>query len=250
MRHKNILLGMLMLVFLLASTAVMAQTPERIEIRLRIRYQNGTPASGVSVNLVKGWEKAPMGERTTDAAGYASWSVAPGDIYTFETPFEYSEVAQEAMGHQGLTDLSVYTGWGGEITQDTNTLQPMEVDLVLASEDGTAPGDYIYFDLAPDAPQPEPAIPGVNVDMEDLSDYEAELLAEATEDADETDAEDILVVIPAPEVTEDEMTPVPQPEIVKEDSKASFWWSIFGLIALVATVLVIWLFWPLKGEAS
>jgi hypothetical protein len=130
-----------------------AQSAERQELRLRVRTIGGLPVAHMEVALVRTADQAPMGSRTTNAAGEAVWLVAPALEYEFLLPEEIwlDENTRNQLGDMGLGGFGVIAG----PANSDQSLPPILVGIVLADETAVTGGDFAFMDAEPEgSPRP------------------------------------------------------------------------------------------------
>lgn len=217
-------------------------TDERIELRLRVRNPNGSPVVGFEIGLTRVWDNAPMGSRITDANGEAVWHVAPQMEFQYELPSELAETLVQELGEQGFTGLGVYTGWAGEITEDTDAMQPILMGIVLSNQDGTGFGNFAYVDKTPDQSAPSPSIPGVTSPLAPVFESATDNLAADESATDQPSGNETTTILTLPTPTP-ESTPLPDQA---DDLNSGDWgvWVFWLLLILLLGAAAYWWLLP------
>lgn len=215
-----------------------AQTQERIELRLRVRWLDGAPVEGHRIGLTRLSDGAPMGERLTGAEGYAVWQVEPGDIYEFETPYRYGELAQEAMADNGVGNLSVYTGWMGQVSEQMEAPPPVEMRIVLANEGATGRGYFAFLDRAAADELPSPDIPGITSPIG--RHHVEEVVQESRETA-------VVAHPPEDDGSIRVIQRMPAPDAPFENGGRQMWLLALVIVVSVIVAGLIWLWPALQG---
>lgn len=145
MKQKLITAIFIIIFSLFATPAVAGAAQERggVTVTVRVRQADGSPLAGEKIMLVRPPEDDPVPPIcTTDSNGECAWFVGRG-LYTlhFET-VKVDPISILGPAEAGLTGLSITVG-DEDITYS----------FAVANE------NHIYFDIAPDAPIPEPFIP-------------------------------------------------------------------------------------------
>jgi hypothetical protein len=189
--------GLCLLLWRGAPVGMVAAEAGRHQLTLRLRYPDGRPVSGVAVSLARlpdrevvGWQFTDNACRT-DERGECRWHVFGGLYeFVFAEDLQPDAVTLAAAGSHGLNGLGVYLD------------RDFTVGLVLADPGSRAAGQTLFFDRAPDAPQPSFFVPDVHHPHHHPDDREEDAgaviaaLPQATEAAD---AEAVATTEVAPE---------------------------------------------------
>ena len=220
---------------LLALTALAAYPPGTVtaqadyqEVRLQVRTITGAPAANVAVNLVRVFDEAPMGARTTDPSGQAVWFVQAGLEYVFilSDDIQLDPNTRNQLGDMGLGGFGIIAGRAN----NPNPPLPVTFALVLADETAVTSGSYAFMDANPTG-NPEPIIMP--------EDHPADHTSE-TAVPDET-VEEFIIQLPTPEPESLDLADDGNP--VTEQFRWG-WWLLAVLLLLLA--VGIWLYPTLK----
>lgn len=219
---------------LLALTALAAYPPGTVtaqadyqEVRLQVRTITGAPAANVAVNLVRVFDEAPMGMRTTDPTGQAVWFVQAGLEYVFVLPddIQLDPNTRNQLGDMGLGGFGIIAGRAN----NPNPPLPVTFALVLADETAVTSGSYAFMDANPTG-NPEPIIVPENHPADPRE----------TAVSDEA-VEEFIIQLPTPEPEGLDLADDGDP--VTEQFRWG-WWLVAVLLLLLA--VGIWLYPTLK----
>ncbi|MCP4424861.1 MAG: hypothetical protein GY803_10240 [Chloroflexi bacterium] len=227
MKKSIALFILLCLVTAVPIAQAQTNTEERQEVQIRLRDASGQPLANTPVSIVRVYDQAPMGERQTSPDGEASWSLQTGYEYEIVLPEELklSSELETRLGEAGYSNMGFRLGLAG-----TEPQPPIVMGLVLAHADGE---QAIFWDKAPDAPQPQPDIPEPGEDHTDADHAAGSLTPVPSGDED-----DLTILLSSGAVT-----PVAETENETQEKSMGISWGWIAFAVLVVALVMggLWL---------